>query len=82
MQGNYGVFDTGYADVYFGANARSMNDHRIWPQQLLVINYAGGVNADGLGGEFGVTLGIISIIGLVGYWFARRVIDDKNNENL
>lgn len=77
VQGNYGVFDTGYADVYFGANARSMNDHRIWPQQLLVINYAGGVNADGLGGEFGVTLGIISIIGLVGYWFARRVIDDK-----
>ena len=79
---NYGVFDAGYADVYFGANARSMNDHRLWPQQLLVMDYTGGVNADGLGGEFGVTLGIIFIVGLLGFWFTRRWIEDVNQRRL
>lgn len=78
LKGDYGVFDTGYADIYFGANPRSMNDHRIWPQQLMVMNYAGGTNAEGLGGEFGVTLGIIFIVGLIGFWFIRRKI--KNDD--
>lgn len=75
---NYGVFNAGYADVYFGANARSMNDHRAWPQQLLVMDYTGKVNAEGLGGEFGVTLGIVALIGLIGFWFVRRRIEDTD----
>lgn len=78
MTDGYGVFDVGYSDVYFGANARSMNDHRIWPQQLLVMDYTGKVNAEGLGGEFGVTLGVIALVGLLGFWFVRRRIEDEN----
>lgn len=78
MTDNYGVFDAGYSDVYFGANARSMNDHRIWPQQLLVMGSTGQVNDDGLGGEFGVTLGIVALVGLLGFWFVRHRIEDEN----
>lgn len=74
---NYGVFDAGYSDVYFGANPRSMNDHRLWPQQLVVMDYTGKVNAEGLGGEFGVTLGIIALVGLIGFWFVRKKIEDE-----
>ncbi len=78
MVGNYGVFNEGYADVYFGANPRSMNDHRLWPQQLVVMDLNGKTNDDGLGGEFGVTLGVVAIIGLLGYWFVRKQIEDKD----
>ena len=78
LKGDYGIFDAGYADIYFGANPRSMNDHRIWPQQLMVMNYAGGTNAEGLGGEFGVTLGIVFIVGLIGFWFIRKQIEDTD----
>lgn len=78
MVGTYGVFDEGYADIYFGANPRSMNDHRLWPQQLMVIDLNGKTNDDGLGGEFGVTLGVVAIIGLMGFWFVRKQIEDKD----
>lgn len=78
MTDTYGVFDAGYADIYFGANARSMNDHRIWPQQLVAMDYTSKVNAEGLGGEFGVTLGMIALIGLIGFWFVRGRIEDEN----
>lgn len=78
MVGNYGVFDEGYADIYFGANARSMNDHRLWPQQLVVMDLAGKTNDDGLGGEFGVTLGVVAIVGLLGFWFVRKQIEDRD----
>lgn len=78
MVGNYGIFNEGYADIYFGANPRSMNDHRLWPQQLVVMDLNGKTNEDGLGGEFGVTLGVIAIIGLMGYWFVRKQIEDDD----
>lgn len=78
MTGLYGVFNEGYADIYFGANARSMNDHRLGPQQLLGMEYAGRVNSEGLSGEFGVTLGIIALVGLIGFWFVRRRIENDN----
>lgn len=76
IAGNYGVFDEGYADVYFGANPRSMNDHRLRPRQLVVMDLNGKTNDDGLGGEFGVTLGVVAIIGLLGFWFVRKRIED------
>lgn len=75
---NYGVFDAGYSDIYFGANPQSMNDHRAWPQQLVVMDYTGKVNADGLGGEFGITLGMVALVGLLGFWFVRKRIVDEN----
>lgn len=78
MTDSYGVFDAGYADIYFGANARSMNDHRIWPQQLVAMDYTGKVNTEGLGGEFGVTLGMVALVGLIGFWFVRGRIEDEN----
>ena len=46
MSNLYGVFNPGYSDVYFGANARSMNDHRLKPQQLLATNF-NATNAEG-----------------------------------
>lgn len=78
LTGIYGVFDQGYAEVYFGANPRSMNDHRAWPQQLLGMDYAGKVNGDGLAGEFGITLGLMALIGLLGFWFVRRQIENED----
>lgn len=78
IAGNYGVFNEGYADIYFGANPRSMNDHRLWPQQLVVMDLNGKTNDDGLGGEFGVTLGVVATIGLLGFWFVRKQIEDED----
>ncbi len=78
MVGIYGVFDKGYSEVYFGANPQSMNDHRAWPQQLLALEQPNKVNGDGLAGEYGITLGIIGLIGIFGFWFARRGIEDEN----
>lgn len=78
MVGNYGIFNEGYADIYFGANPRSMNDHRLWPQQLVVMDLNGKTNDDGLGGEFGVTLGVVAIVGLLGFWFVRKQIEDED----
>ncbi len=79
---NYGVFDAGYSDVYFGANPRSMNDHRAWPQQLMIMDYTGKVNADGLGGEFGITLGMVAIVGLLGFWFVRKRTENEDQRRL
>lgn len=78
LTGIYGVFDKGYSDIYFGANPRSMNDHRAWPQQLLGMDYAGRVNDDGLAGEFGITLGLMSLVGLLGFWFIRARIENED----
>lgn len=76
MEGNYGVFDAGYSEKYFGANAQSVNDHRLWPQQLFGIEYASRTNSEGLSGEFGVTLGVMAMVGLFGFLFVRKSIED------
>lgn len=77
MEGNYGVFDAGYSEKYFGANAQSVNDHRLWPQQLFGIDYTSRTNAEGLSGEFGVTLGVMAMVGLFGFLFIRKDIEDE-----
>jgi len=70
MEGDYGVFDRDYAEAYFGANPQSVNDHRVWPQQLVTLDYAGG--------EYGVALGAMTLVGILGFWFVRRTIEDRN----
>lgn len=77
MEGNYGVFDQGYSEKYFGANSQSVNDHRLWLYQLFGIEHANRTNAEGLSGEFGVTLGVMAMIGLFGFLFVRKDIEDK-----
>ena len=69
LEGNYGVFDQEYAEAYFGANPQSVNDHRVWPQQLVTLDYASG--------EYGVALGVMAMIGILGFWFAWRTIEDR-----
>lgn len=77
MTGIYGVFDQGYSEVYFGANPQSMNDHRLWPNQLMVADYTAGAD-DGLDGENDLALGIIVWIGLIGFWFVRKKIENES----
>lgn len=74
MTGIYGIFDEGYSKVYFGANPQSMNDHRLWPNQLMAVDYSTS-DDDGLNGENDLALGVIVWIGLLGFWFARKKIE-------
>jgi len=67
MEGDYGVFDQSYAEAYFGANPQSVNDHRVWPQELLILDYADS--------EHGIILGVMALIGVLGFWFIRRTIE-------
>lgn len=78
MVGNYGVFDAGYADIYFGANPRSMNDHRLLPNQLMAANYN---SPDELDGANDLALGMIVWVGLIGFWFVRKTIENKNQRS-
>ena len=72
LEGNYGVFNQEYAEAYFGANPQSVNDHRVWPQQLVTLDYASG--------EYGVALGVMAMIGILGFWFAWRTIEDRGEQ--
>lgn len=76
MTGIYGVFNEGYSRIYFGANPQSMNDHRLWPNQLMAVDYSASAD-DGLNGENDLALGIIVWIGLLGFWFARKKIENR-----
>lgn len=78
MVGNYGVFDKGYSEVYFGANPRSMNDHRLLPNQLMAANYN---SPDKLDGANDLALGMIVWVGLIGFWFVRKTIENKNQRS-
>ncbi len=62
--GDYAVFDGAYGQAYFGTTASGMNDHRIWPVELLTVNWT----TNGFVGWLGVT----GLVGLVGFWWLRR----------
>lgn len=69
LEGDYGVFNTSYSAAYFGVNANDMNDHRVWPQQLVLMDFTQS--------DYGVSLGVMALIGLIGFWFIRRTIESK-----
>lgn len=69
LEGDYGVFDTSYSAAYFGVNASDMNDHRVWPQQLVLMDFTQS--------DYGVSLGVMALTGLIGFWFIRRTIESK-----
>lgn len=69
LEGDYGVFDQDYAEAFFGANPQSMNDHRVWPQQLVALGATGE--------EYGIALGMMAMIGILGFWFVWRTIEDR-----
>lgn len=74
LVGIYGVFDEKYLEVYFGANAQSVNDHRLWPQQLLAVGDDALMSSNG---EYNIMLGIMLLVGVFGFWFVRKtVVDD------
>lgn len=79
MTGIYGVFDQGYSEVYFGANPKSVNDHRFKPSELIVTNRNSNQE---LSGESGLALGLIVWIGLLGFWFVRKRIENKDERRL
>lgn len=65
---DYGIFDADYAAGYFGANAGSVNDHRLYPTTMLLdVDYV----------KNGAVLGPVAIIGLVGFWLVRKKIEEK-----
>lgn len=66
---NYGVFDAGYLEQYFGANGQSMNDHRIWPFSLLL--------TDSYVGELDLATGVVAVTAMIGFWFVRKRIEDQ-----
>lgn len=70
LVGIYGVFDRGYSEVFFGANPQSVNDHRLWLQQLFVNN--------GGGSESNIALGVMAVIGILGFWFVYKQIENKD----
>lgn len=63
---DYGIFNEEYAETYFGANSKGMNDHRLWVgSMLLTDSYTSSSN---------VAIGMVALIGLLGYWFVRKRI--------
>ncbi len=72
--GIYGVMDAGYLEKYFGANGQSMNDHRLWPSSLLL--------TDSYIGALDLAMGVVAIVGLIGFWFVRRKIENDNERRL
>lgn len=72
MTGIYGVFDDGYAETYFGANGQSLNDHRVGPEKLLV--------TDSYGGACDLAVGIIALVGVIGFLLVRSRIEDKTEQ--
>lgn len=65
---DYGIFDTSYVANYFGANAGSVNDHRLYPTTMFLDNdYFSN----------GAVLGPVAFFGLVGFWLVRKKIEEK-----
>lgn len=69
MHGNYGVFNDKYSEVYFGASVSSVNDHRASPFEVV------------LTGDYtkwpSLSIGLIAILGLIGFWLVWRHIVDR-----
>lgn len=70
MVGIYGVFNEGYLTEYFGANGQSLNDHRVGPEKLLV--------TDSYSGACDLAVGIIALVGLIGFLLVRKRIENKD----
>lgn len=70
MVGIYGVFNENYLATFFGANGGSVNDHRLYPPELVLTS---DYNA-----SYDLALGIVLWIGLIGFWFVRKKIADRD----
>lgn len=63
--GDYGFFDTGYLARFAGLDGASWNQQTIGLTELLLNNGTG------------LTLGLVALFALVGFWFARAKIEDR-----
>lgn len=70
IEGDYGVFRLDYAEMYLGMDEQSLNSERVTPQQLVSLDYAGNT--------YGVMLGVMAMIGILGFWFTWRTFDNKS----
>lgn len=69
---DYGIFDAEYVSGYFGADAQSMNDHRLWPARMLFdvsFQYNGR----------GAVIGLVAIFGLIGFFLIWRKLKEKQD---
>lgn len=72
LDGGNEAFSQEYVVEYFGmrgVGVEEVNAERVRPAELLNLDYNGN--------EYGVALGAMAMIGVLGYFFAWRVIQDK-----
>lgn len=64
------VISQEYVEEYLGeeTSVRTVNEQRVQPQELVNLDYANGG---------GVALGAMALVGIIGFWFAWRTIEDK-----
>lgn len=65
-----GVISWEYVEDYLGgrADAQMMNEQRVQPHELVNLDYTNGGS---------VALGAMALIGIIGFWFAWRTVEDK-----
>lgn len=69
VNGNYGVFDEKYSEVFFGANVSSVNDHRAAPfETMLTTDYTKWPS---------LSIGLVALVGVIGFWLVWRRIPEK-----
>lgn len=67
----YGIFDASYVEGYFGADAKNMNDHRLWPARMLFdtnFQYTEGA-----------VVGLVAVFGLIGFFMVWRRLQEKQD---
>ncbi len=74
---DYGIFNSAYAKAYFGASAEAMNE-----KYLRLMGYGAERMSGSYITEQNITIGILGIIALVGYWFVRQRIGNKSEQKL
>lgn len=67
----YGIFDASYVEGYFGADAKNMNDHRLWPARMLFdtnFQYTEGA-----------VVGLVAVFGLIGFFMVWHRLQEKQD---
>ncbi len=73
LVGDYGIFDPDFFAVRVEANAKRMEDRHAPLSELLSFEYNNSWET-----TVNLGIGVISIIGLIGFWFTRRAVKDRS----
>lgn len=72
LDGESETFSQEYVEEYFvmrAVSADEMNEQKVRPQELVELDFASG--------DYGVALGVMAMIGILGFWFAWRGVEDR-----